>query len=435
MRKVCFILTLIGLVLSTLCVFAQSTSKTVPNDLADGDLLISPKTVRKSISVGGASSDVPEFTSAAIQMAVDSAALRGGGMVKLKPGTYAISSPVRLASNVTLVGDGDSTILHKIDGFRSFLDVDADYGMLKVTVRDARGFRPGMGVQLSDTQYPSDYDVTVATIIDIEGNTLFLDQPSLRDYDCAHKAVLSNACSVVEAVGVEHVRIADFVVEGNDETNDVLGGCRGGAIYIHRSSNCLVEHVKARNFNGDVFSWQITKDVTVRNCEASFSSGKGFHPGTGAENTVIEACSSHHNRDGIFLCWRVKKSTVKNNILFNNKRDGLSLNKKDTDNSFVGNHIYKNGRNGVWFNDYGEANNSHRNVFENNIVEDNGSQSPGYGFFIGSHIRDISIHNNTIRDNGTRTQKAGVLISKSAQNIDVLENVMAGHADGDVVRK
>jgi hypothetical protein len=193
--------------------------------------------------------------------------------------------------------------------------------------------------------------------------------------------------------------------------------------------------VKAKNFNGDVFSWQITKDITIRNCEASYSTGKGFHPGTGSENTLVEGCSSHDNLDGLFLCWRVKKGTFKNNKLFSNKRDGLSINKKDTDNNFINNHVYQNGRNGIWFNNYGEGNNSHRNVFSGNIVEDNGTRGPGYGFFINSNVRDIAIHNNTIRDTGNKTQKSGILISKGAMNINVRDNTMAGHLDGNVVQK
>ena len=444
MHKIHVILALLVIVVPTGRVFAQSTAKspavadttvTTPNDLADGDLLISPKTVKQSITVGRISSDISGFTSAAVQIAVDAATRRGGGTVELKPGTYKISAPIRLASNITLIGAGDSTILRKVDGCRSLLDVDADYGMLKVTVRDARGFSPGMGVQLSDSRHSSAWDVTVATIVDIEGNTIFLDQPALRDYDCAHKAALSNTCSIVEAIGVENVHIANLVVDGSKATNDLLGGCRGGAIYLQRAGRCLIENVKAKNFNGDVFDWQITKDITVRNCEASNCSGLGFHPGTGSENTLIEGCTSHHNLDGVFLCWRVKKSTIRNNVLYSNDRDGISVNKKDTDNIFKDNHIYKNGRNGVSFDDYNEANNSHRNLFVDNVIEDNGTKGSGCGVFINSNIRDITIRNNTIRDNGNKTQKCGVLIGKGALNIQVLGNTMSGHSDGDIVRK
>ncbi len=408
---------------------------TAPDDLADGDLQTSARVVRQRIVVGGGDAEVPGFTSAAIQIAVDALTLRGGGTVELRPGTYSVSAPIRLGGNMALTGAGDSTILLKTEGYRSFLTVDADYGMFKVTVQDARGFTAGVGVQISDTQYSSDYDVTVARIVEIEGNTLFLDHATLRDYDCAHKAVLSNACSIIEAVGVANVRIADVRIDGNGRTNDELSGCRGGAVYLQRAERCTVENVKAANFNGDVFDWQITKDVTLRNCEASRSAGEGFHPGTGSESTLVEGCSSHHNRDGIYLCWRVKKSVFRNNVLYENARDGISLNKKNTDNHVTGNHIYGNGRDGVWFNDYGEANNSHRNVFVANVVEDNGKREAGHGFSLLSAVRDIRIEGNTIRDSGAGTQRCAILLGRRALNVEIRGNTIAGHPDGEVVRK
>jgi hypothetical protein len=448
MRNFCFITGLVAFTAVTGQIFANSVSDkkssidsnsqkllTSSTDLADGDLITTPKTVKQTITVGGTDSDVSGFTSAAIQIAVDALSQRGGGAVELKPGTYKISAPIRLANNIALVGAGDSTILRKVDGYDSPLTVDADYGMFKVTVKDARGFSPGMGVQLSDSQYPGDWDVTVATIITTEANTIFIDRPALRDYGCANKAVLSNACSIIEAVGVENVHIANLYVEGNKETNDLLGGCRGGAIYLSSAIGCSIQNVKVKNFNGDVFNWQTTKNITARNCEASYCNGKGFHPGSGSENTLIDGCSSHHNIDGIFLCWRVKKSTFRNNTLYSNGRDGISINKKDTDNVFINNHIYQNGRNGVWFNDYDEANNSHRNLFVDNVIEDNGTKEQGAGLSIDSNIRDITIQKNTIRDNGKGTQKCAVLIGNRALNIQVQDNTMSGHPDGDIVRK
>ncbi len=408
---------------------------TVPNDLIDGDLQTSPRSVRQHITVGGRNAEISGFTSGAIQIAVDALTLRGGGTVELRPGAYSIAAPVRLTDNVTLTGAGDSTVLQKVDGYRSLLTVDADYGMFKVTVLDAGGFTPGMGVQLSDSQYSSDYDVTVSTVVDITGNTIFLDRPALRDYDCSHKAVLSNACSIIEAVDAHNVRIANLRIDGNGKTNDELSGCRGGAVYFQKAERCTVENVKATDFNGDVFDWQITKDITLRNCEASHSTGEGFHPGTGSEHTLVERCSSHHNRDGIYLCWRVKKSTFRGNVVYGNARDGFSFNRKNTDNLVAGNHIYGNGRDGIWFNEYGVENNSHRNEFVDNVIEDNGTREAGHGFSLVSTVRDIRIHDNPIRDSGKGTQRCAILLGVGARNVWIRGNTMAGHPDGDVVRR
>src|ERR1017187_3563977 len=93
-------------------------SITNANDLADGDLLLKPKQVNTIITVGGPTADISGFTSSAIQVAVDAINSRGGGIVKLFPGIYKIYAPIRLTSNMELIGSGDSTILKKVDGYR-----------------------------------------------------------------------------------------------------------------------------------------------------------------------------------------------------------------------------------------------------------------------------------------------------------------------------
>lgn len=405
------------------------------NDLIDGNILLKPKSANQIISVGGVNADIAGFSSDAIQIAVDALTLRGGGTVKLYPGIYKIYAPVRLSSNIEFIGSGDSTILKKVDGYHSPLTVDGDYGMLKVTVENSHGFLPGMGIQISDSQFKSDWDVTVAKIISIEGNTLFIDQPTLRDYSCANKAFASNTCSIVEGINVNNVLIANFTVEGNKKTNDLLGNCRGGAIYLSKAEKCLINSVKVNNFNGDAFDWQISKKISAKSCIASNCSGNGFHPGTGSDSTLIENCISDNNNNGIFLCWRVKKGSFVNNTLYNNDHNGISINKKDTDNFFKKNHIYLNGENGVWFSNYGEENNSHRNIFVKNLIEDNGTKGGGCGISINSIIHDITIKDNIIRDNGNGLQKCAILIGNRDKNIQLMHNTMNGHTKGDIIRK
>lgn len=84
---------------------------------------------------------------------------RGGGLVKLNPGTYKIIGPVWLSSNTSLIGSGKSTVLKKCNGIKTSFIVDADWGMLKATVKDASGFKIGMGIQLSDSGHDQGWDV------------------------------------------------------------------------------------------------------------------------------------------------------------------------------------------------------------------------------------------------------------------------------------
>jgi hypothetical protein len=379
------------------------------------------------ISVGGPGADVSGYSSVAIQIALDAIKTRGGGTVKLNPGIYDITGPVRIPNNTSLIGSGKNTILKKCEGFRTSFIVDADWGMLKATVKDASGFKTGMGIQLYDDGHNQGWDVTTAIITDIKDNVIYFDNRTNYDYLSSLNGTITNGCSIVEAVGVENVRIADLVVEGNKKTNDYINGCRGGGIYIHKSKNCIVENVTVNEFNGDSFSWQIDENITVRGCEASNGNGLGFHPGTGSDHSVVENCISHSNTgDGIFLCWRVQHGIFRNNTSYANGENGISIGHQDTDNVFENNHIYENGFQGVYFRDETEPNSGHRNTFTNNTIENNGVIKESSGFYIGGETHDINITGNIIRSTGKGNQTTAILIGNKSTKITAANNQISG---------
>lgn len=389
--------------------------------------LVDIKYAGSTITVGGTGADIPGYDSRAIQIALDALRERGGGIVKLSPGTFEITGPVRLSDNISLTGSGASTILRKCDGFKTSFIIDADWGMLKAVVKDAGGFRIGMGIQLYDSEHDQGWDVTTAVITDIQDNTIYFDNRTVNDYLASLDGTITNGCSIIEAVDAENVRISDLVIEGNKSTNDYINGCRGGGVYIHKSRNCLVENVKIKNFNGDTFSWQITENITVKGCEASDGNGLGFHPGTGSDHSVVENCISHNNKgDGIFLCWRVQNGIFRNNTVYSNGGNGFSIGHKDTDNIFENNHVYENGYHGVLFRNENEQNSGHRNVFKNNVIENNGTQEESAGFYIGGETHDITITDNVISSSGRGKQGTAILIGKKSSNVTVTGNTIKG---------
>lgn len=389
--------------------------------------LVSIRKAEQVITVGGPDADVPGFTSQAIHLALDAIRTRGGGTVKLNPGTFEITGPVRLSNNTSLIGSGEKTILHKCDGFKTSFIIDADWGMLKAVVKDVSGFKIGMGIQLFDSGHNQGWDVTTAVITDIEGNTIYFDNRTVNDYLASLDGTVSNSFSVIEAVEAENVRIADLVVEGNKKSNEYINGCRGGGIYIHKSLNCVVENVKVNEFNGDTFSWQITENITLRGCEASNGGGLGFHPGTGSDHSTVENCISHHNEgDGIFLCWRVQNGIFRNNTSYGNGGNGISIGHKDTDNLFENNRIYENGSHGVLLRNENEQNSGHRNTFINNIIENNGIIEESAGFYIGGETHDITITNNTIRSTGKGNQPTAIFIGRKSSKITSSDNRISG---------
>jgi len=381
----------------------------------------------QQITVGGPDADIPGFTSGAIQIALDALKTRGGGTVILNPGVFEISAPVRLSDNITLKGSGKSTVLRKCDGFRTSYIIDADWGMLKAVVKDISGFKTGMGIQLYDDVNKDGWEVTTAIITDIKDNVIYFDNNTVNDYIAAENGIVSNGCSIISAVETENVKIADLVVEGNKSTNDYINGCRGGGVYIHKSKNCLVENVTVNEFNGDSYSWQVTENITLRGCEASNGDGLGFHPGTGSDHSLVENCSSHHNKgDGLFLCWRVQNGIFRNNTFYANGDNGISIGHKDTDNLFENNQIYENAYNGILFRDENQQNSGHRNAFTSNIIENNGMKEESCGFYIGGTTHDIVITSNIIRSTGKGKQVTAILVGKNSSNITAAENKISG---------
>lgn len=410
---------------SAFCLLAFFVFNSISYSQVEG--LVNVKKAVVTITVGGSGADIPAFSSDAIQLAADALKSRGGGIIKLNPGVYDITGPIRLPGNTSLKGSGESTILRKCDGFKTSFIIDADWGMLKAVVKDASGFRTGMGIQLYDDEHDQGWDVTTAVITDIQENTIYFDNRTVNDYLASLNGTVTNSFSVIEVVDAENVIISDLVVEGNKATNHYINGCRGGGIYIHKSKNCLVENVKVNEFNGDTFSWQITENITLRGCEASNGNGLGFHPGTGSDHSVVENCISHHNNgDGIFLCWRVQNGIFRNNVVYANRDNGISIGHKDTDNVFENNHVYENGHHGVLFRNENEQNGGHRNTFHNNTIENNGTLAESSGFYIDGETHDINIYDNFIRNTGKGSQTTAVKIGSRASNINIKGNIING---------
>ena len=174
--------------------------------------LVDVKMAEQVITVGGPDADISAYTSEAIQLALDAVKSRGGGTVRLSSGIYEIIAPVRLPSNTSLIGAGKETILQKCEGFRTNFIIDADWGMLKAYVKDASGFKVGMGIQLWDDKHKNGWDVTTAVITDIEENVIYFNNRTVNDYIASLNGVVSNGSSIIEAVDVDNVKISNLVI-------------------------------------------------------------------------------------------------------------------------------------------------------------------------------------------------------------------------------
>jgi hypothetical protein len=390
--------------------------------------------VETTITVGGEKADIPGFSSQAIQTAIEAVHNLGGGTVKLMPGNYAVSGPVRLYSDISLVGSGSSTVLKKIKGIKSKMTADVGYGELQATLEDASGFMPGMGIQIHDDGLKGGWDATTAVITAVKGNTVYFDNYTIQDYAATNGGVVTNACPLISAVEAEDVTISDLAVDGNKEENEGMDGCRGGAIYLHKVKKALVEKVNVKNFASDGISWQITEDVTVRNCEISGCANAGLHPGTGSPRTTIEGNYSHDNGNyGLFVCWRVRHGVVRGNKFVHNNGYGVCTGHMDTDMLFENNMISDNAKDGVLFRSETAANAPHRNTFKNNTIEDNGWKNGGYAFTFDSPAENVIIEGNTIANSKGSFQKAALHYTKNGVPVKAINNKLSNLPGGETV--
>ena len=202
-----------------------------------------------------------------------------------------------------------------------------------------------------------------------------------------------------------------------------MDGCRAGGIYLFECEDINIRRCTVRAYKGDGISFQVSQRVSVEDCTCEGNGGLGLHPGSGSQHPVLRRNRSLNNdRDGLYVCWRVKYGLFEDNEIRGNRGAGLSIGHKDTDNLFRRNILTANGGSGVLFRQESEAMGAHRNVFENNEIVDNGPDRPpvdirGYHHDLvfranvfsrpadGKTIR-ISEHSTGLRDEGNRIVEA-----------------------------
>ena len=378
--------------------------------------------------------DVVGNDDVALQKAADM--LRPGDTLEIGPGTWEMNNSLFVPSNVTVRGTRGGTILKKSAGVQSRLVDDGDYGEHQLTVAEPVKFRPGMGLAVMDDASDSGWDVSITTVVAVEGNVLRVKPMTLKDYNVAENhARVSNSFPILCAIRTEGVVFENLIVDGNKEQNTYLDGCRGGAIYFYISRNGTVRNCVARNYNGDGISFQITENIQVLDCESHGHSGYGVHPGTGSDRPLVRNCRLHDNGQvGLFLCWRVRHGQFSDNVIENNGRYGISIGHKDTDNLFTNNTVSGNGFCGVLFRTETFANSGHRNTFKENRILDNGNSTEGYGFYVGPAATGIEISGNRVaetRSGSARTQRYGVYKLRGSGSVAMRDNSMTGHMEKD----
>lgn len=396
-----------------------------------GDRIEPPWDELFTIAVGNKQGDLIGSTERVLQAAVDQAAQRGGGTVRILPGTYRLRNAVYLPSRVRLVGSGADSILVKEPSVSTPLATSSDWYDQEVTLADARGFQVGDGVCFQakdpDTGGPI---VIKRTLVARSGNRFKLDK-SLRENLWVEKGepTASTLFPLISIENASDVAVENLVLDGNRSRNAYLNGNYAGCVWAQDCSRLAFRKLLARNNNGDGLSWQVCHDVLVEDCESMDHASLGLHPGSGSQRPIMRNNRIQRTDIGIYFCWGVRFGLAEGNTIEDVRSAGVSLGHRDTDNLVRGNTITRSGKVGVLFRDESREFAAHRNRIEGNRIVDSGP-AEGVGIDVQGQTERVALARNEIRETRQPMSRIGVRIGAQTKDVALDGNQIEGFSRG-----
>ncbi len=384
---------------------------------------------RLTVTVGPDKADIAGASERALQAAVDYVARLGGGTVRILPGVYKLRNAVYLQSKVRILGSGADSVLVKSPSVSTALSEDSDWYEQEVTLSDARGFEIGDGVCLRAKNPHGNGNIVIKrTLVARSGNRFKLDRALRENLWLTGKPTGATLFPIFSGELISDIAIEDIVLDGDKDNNDLLDGNYAGCVFLQDCNRVTMRRVEARNYHGDGLSWQVCHDVLVEECHTHDHSGLGFHPGSGAQRTVIRRSRSERNDIGIFFCWGVRFGRAEDNVLVGNRKYGVSIGHRDTDNLIRNNDIRASGVAGVYFRpESNPAFSANYNRVEANTIIDSG-KADGVGIDVQGSTRAVHIVQNTIRETREPLQRIGIRLGAEAREIELEGNRIEGVA-------
>jgi hypothetical protein len=360
-----------------------------------------PGMSRLEVTVGPAAASLTGSDHLALQSAVDYVASRGGGTVRVLPGTYRMGNSLYLRHGIRIVGAGESTVLYKGDAGSTPLTANVDWYEEEIRVRDPSIFRMGGGIWIEGESpfYPGKVQIAKRTVVAVEGDVIHLDRALRDDYWLDPGAEAGTAFPVITAEYVNDASVDSLAIEGNRERNPHLDDNYAGAVFIQDCDRIAFRNLTIRGYNSDGISAQICDDLLVDGCRIEDCADLGIHPGSGCQrprmtNNTVRRCSQ-----GIFFCWGVRCGLAEGNLIEDCFRYGISIGHRDTDNIIRGNTVRRSGEVGVLFRtDRGAGRSPDRCVVEGNRVEDSGMRGDGVAIDLTGVAEELVIRGNHLVD-------------------------------------
>jgi hypothetical protein len=380
-----------------------------------------------TLTVGPRDGDLVGTNEKVLQAAVDHVARRGGGTVRILPGTFKLRNAIYLPSKIRIHGSGPETIVIKEPSVSTKLSASSDWYDQEVTLADARGFQVGDGVcfraKNPDTGGPV---VIKRTLVARSGNRFKLDR-SLRENLWLEKGepTASTLFPLFSLEEVSDIVIENLAIDGNRANNENLDGNYAGCIFAQDCNRLTFRRLIARNNNGDGISWQICHDVLVEDCESHDHAGLGLHPGSGSQRPIMRNNRVARNEIGIFFCWGVRFGLAEHNTIEDIRSAGISLGHRDTDNLVRDNTVLRSGKVGILFRDERREFAAHRNRVERNRVVDSGPDD-GVAIDVKGQTEQVTLARNEVRETREPKSRIGIRIGPKAKDIALAGNRIEG---------
>lgn len=384
---------------------------------------------RTTVSVGADRGDLVGRDDKVLQAAVDYVAGRGGGTVRLLPGTYTLRNAVFLRSGIRLIGSGAESVITKGPSTRVALADDADWYDQEIAVADAAAFRVGDGVVLEATNADHGGRVVVKrTLAARSGNRFKLDRGLRESLWLAGKPTCASLFPLIAGERIADVVIENLTLDGNAGNNEKLDGNHAGCVFLQDCEDVAIRGVTARNYNGDGISFQICHDVVVENCHCHDNADLGVHPGSGSQRPRIIGNRLERNEQGLFWCWGVRHGVAERNRIDGSRSYGMSIGHRDTDNVIRDNEITRSGKIGLLFRDETRGQDfwPNRNRVEGNRIVDSGGDD-GIGIDVRGRTRDVMLVGNTIRESRGPGNRVGIRIGERVGSLHMADNRIEGY--------
>jgi hypothetical protein len=363
-------------------------------------------------------------TAACIQSVLDEMIGTGGRLV-LPAMTLELDRGLQLHSGVTLAGQGPATVLRKGPGRVYPLSGYHNYGMGDVPLVSTDGLDVGMTVSIHDNRTHGGFYETFATITWIDGDWVGLDHGIEADYLDDESPCLTTVYPLVFGHQVEQVAVRDLCLEGNRLKNaKAMGGCRGGAVYFYQSRDIEITNIQERDYFGEGLSFQMCRDVVIKESQFDQNTGNGLHPGAGSTRVLFEDCSATGNeKSGFFFCVRANHITVRH-CTFQGNDTGMSIGTRDCYNLIENCTMQDNRAAGLLIRQTPEPTEVHSCLIRDCDISGNAGEHGAGQVEIASAAHDISLVNNVITGHRERAT-AGVHTEEDVHNIYLAGNMFA----------